>query len=447
MINKLTNLLKAYGISGINKSLNLAISQGFVAVLFVLVDFIFSKQLTVAEFGIWKEIFFIFNLGIPLLAFGLPEGYKYFIAKEQQLEYYFRNLVAILLAISLGVFLVLVLVNFLHWIKYLDLKSYYGYSLLFPFPLLAFLLNKALRYSYINLDNAERLTKLSLYGAIASLVVITAGFYFLVEYKELVVLVAVCIYFSIFFFSALFYFRDLPISSFGLSIDKKAVRQMMIYGLPLYLATFAGLLSNYLDKLIVNFSSDDATFAIFAVGAFEIPFFAMLSAAFSQQIFPKMVTLIEDGKDEKAKELWIQTTKKVSLITYPIILIVMFFANDVIFFIYNENYSDSVILFKTYLLVALFRNNSYGILLAVKGKTKSITKISLVILLVNLILSLSLFYFFGLKGVVFGTLIANFLMWLIYLYKENLIKTYYRIILRNKIILLLTILILISYFI
>ena len=217
--------------------------------------------------------------------------------------------------------------------------------------------------------------------------------------------------------------------------------------MPLYLATFAGLLSNYLDKLIVNVSSDEVTFAIFAVGAFEIPIFAMLSAAFSQQIFPKMVRLVEEDDEDQAKSLWMETTKKVSLITYPIILVVMIFAEQIIFFIYNENYTASVILFKTYLLVALFRNNSYGILLSAKGETKTITKISLMVLLFNLMSSLTLFYFFGLKGIVFGTLIATFLMWLTYLQKEKLIKTYLRVIVGNKILLFLMILILITYFI
>jgi O-antigen/teichoic acid export membrane protein len=221
---------------------------------------------------------------------------------------------------------------------------------------------------------------------------------------------------------------------------------MLVYGLPLYLATFAGLLSNYLDKLIVNISSDDTTFAIFAVGAFEIPIFAMLSAAFSQQIFPRMVKFMDDGEDELAKNLWIETTKKVSLITYPMILLAMFFSEEIIFLVYNENYKASVILFKTYLLVALFRNNSYGILLTAKGETKIITKVSISILLLNLLFSVTLFYIYGIKGIVYGTLISTFLMWSFYLIKEDLTRVYLKKIILNKVILSFTALILIAYF-
>ncbi|RMA58949.1 lipopolysaccharide biosynthesis protein [Ulvibacter antarcticus] len=446
MIQRLKGLLNRYGVGGIKKSLHLAISQSFVAVLFILIDYVFSKQLSIYEFGAWKEIFFLFNLGIPLVAFGLPEGYKYFIAKDSRFEYFFNNVLTILLIISVGIFMIIGLTNIMHFSGLINLKQYYLYSLLFPLPLVGFLLNKTLRYTYINLDQAEKLTKLSAYGAIGSVIVILIGAYFVSQSKSLVILVAILIYFSIFFIPSIFYLIALPGIKLKFGMNKIAARQMLVYGFPLYLATFAGILSNYLDKLIVNVTSDEATFAIFAVGAFEIPIFAMLSAAFSQQIFPKMVRYVEDGQEDKAKDIWIDTTRKVSLITYPIILVVMFFAEEIIFLIYNKNYAASVILFKTYLLVALFRNNSYGILLTAKGETKIITKVSLLILTLNLIVSLTLYYFFDLIGIVFGTLISTFCMWFFYLYRESLFKAYFKAVILNKALLVFTILIIILYF-
>jgi len=446
LIKKLTKLFEKYGIDGIHKSLHLAISQSFIAFLFILVDYIFSKQLTVSEFGVWKEIYFFFNLGIPLLAFGIPEGYKYFIAKEQQLDYYFKNLLSLLLLVSIGTFLLLVVLNFFHWIGTIDLGHFYLYSLLFPLPLLSFLLNKILRYTFININKAEELTKLSLLGALGSLVIILIGAYFIKDHQNLVSLIAVCIYFSIFFFPAIFYLKELPQIKIKFGINRLAFKNILVYGFPLYLGTFAGILSNYLDKLIVNVLEDEVTFAIFAVGAFEIPIFAMMSAAFSQQIFPNMVSYVESNQIEKANKLWLKTTKKVSLITYPVILVTMFFAEEIIFLIYNENYEGSVILLKTYLLVALFRNNSYGILLTTKGETKMITKFAFGMLAVNLLASISLFYYFGLTGIVFGTLISTVFYVIIVLLKEHIFIDYLKYVVFSKKILVLTILILITYF-
>lgn len=438
--------MRAYGIEGIGKSLHLAVSQSFVALLFILVDFIFSKQLSVAEFGVWKEIFFFFNLGIPLLAFGLPEGYKYFIAKEDNIAGFLKSLTGVLLLVCLSLFIVLGLLNLLHYFNHINLGSYYLLSLLFPLPLLAFILNKALRYTYINTNEAERLTKLSVFGAVASIVIIILGYVLLKNHIEWFSFIAVAIYFSIFVFPALFYMKGLSPELFGVKIQKQDLKKMLTYGLPLYLAAFAGLLSLYLDKLIVNFATDDTTFAIFVVGAFEVPIFAMLSAAFSQQIFPRMVKHVEEREESKAKNLWILTSKKVSLITYPFILVVMFFAKEIIYFIYSSEYAGSVILFKTYLLVALFRNNSYGILLTAKGKTKIITNIAVAILFINLILSLLLFRFYGLNGIVFGTLISTVIFTTYILIKERLLGSYFKQVLGDKKVALFTVLILITYF-
>ena len=447
MLNKVKNLANAYGVGGIKKSLHLAVSQSFVAILFIGIDFIFSKQLSVAEFGIWKEVFFIFNLGIPLLAFGLPEGFKFFIAKrENDFSFFFQNVTASLLKIAFTVFVIIGILNLLHYFNVFSLGPYYLLSLLFPIPLLAFLFNKVLRYSYINLNQAEKLTKLSIYGALCSLGIVLLGWLFLTKYPEEYALVAVFTYMAVFLFPALFYMKDLTFIRQPQDNAIVARKKMYRYGLPLYFATFAGLLSVYLDKFIVNIFEDETVFAIFAVGAFEIPIFAMLSAAFSQQIFPVMVRHIEDDNEDKAKELWLQTTKKVSLITYPFILITMFFAEDIIFFIYSEAYEASVILFKTYLLIALFRNNSYGILLTAKGHTKLITKISIAILSINIIASLLLYNYIGIQGIIYGTLLSAIGMNFTYLIREKIFFKFILLFGRNWFLSLLIILIIVLYF-
>lgn len=446
MYKKVISILEKYKGGTTVKSFHIAISQSFVAVLFIAIDFIFSKKLEVNDFGLWKEVFFLLNLGIPLISFGYAESYKFFIAKDiVNVEYYLNNVVLIFFRIGIILFTILCVFNLFHFLNLVNLGSYYLYSIFFPLPLLAYLLNKILRYTYININQEEKLTMLSIYGALSSLCIVFLGWYILDLKPEYYIGVAILTYFSVFFFPSLFYFYNSGLTFKVLSIDKGILKKLWVYGFPLYLATFTGLFSAYLDKAIVNIFEDDTTFAIFAVGAFEIPIFAMLSAAFSQQIFPKMVRLIESNKESEAKLLWLLTTKKVSFLTYPFILLAMFFADDIIFFVYSKDYTASVTLFKTYLLVLLFRNNNYGILLTAKGQTKLITKISLLVLFLNLIVSVGLYYFLGIRGVVFGTLFSTSVMWIIYLVKEDMLKRYLQIVTFNKLIFVLQVLIIIAY--
>ncbi len=434
------------GLGGSKQSMHLAISQGFIALLFILVDYVFSKQLSVAQFGVFKEIFFVLNLGIPLIAFGLPEGFKYFIAKEENLNSYFRNVTGILFNISASIFIIILIINGLHYLKIVDIQYFYLSSLLFPLPILAFLLHKILRYAYINKDDAQRLTRLSLYGAIFSLGVVIAGYLFLEAFNNEIALVAVLMYFAIFFSPMVFYLRDFKESSFSLKFDIQIALKFFKYGFPLYLATFAGILNVYLDKSIVAIMENESVFAIFSVGAIEIPIFAMLSAAFSQQIYPQMVVSINKGETFKARQLWLQTTKKVSLLTYPVILVCMIFAEEIIFFVYSTSYQESVFLFRTYLLITLFRNNSYGILLSSKGETKMIAKIAFVMLLLNVSFSITAFFLFGLIGIVYGSLFSTLFFVITILLKENLMTSYIKKVLLSPMVFLLTVAILFVYF-
>jgi O-antigen/teichoic acid export membrane protein len=193
---------------------------------------------------------------------------------------------------------------------------------------------------------------------------------------------------------------------------------------------------------MVQFFEDTKTFAIFSVGAIEIPIFAMLSASFSQKIYPDLVKLISNEKNDEAKKLWINTTIKVSYITYPMIAILMFFSKEIIFLIYKQDYSQSIPLFKTFLLIGLFRNNYYGALITASGKSTIIFKYSIFTLLLNSILSLVFYYFFGIKGIIYGNLIATLAINYLQLRSEKLIHLYLNeFILNPKIIILISLII------
>jgi O-antigen/teichoic acid export membrane protein len=128
------------------------------------------------------------------------------------------------------------------------------------------------------------------------------------------------------------------------------------------------------------------------------------------------------------------------------IILLMFFAKDIVYLIYSPKYEESVFLFKTYLLLGIFRNNYYGALITAAGRTKFITFYAVITLVVNAILSLMLYYIFGISGVVFGTLIATVLINGLQLQKENILKSYLKEFILNPKIIGLISLILLIYF-
>lgn len=446
MILNIKKVFDKFVSSSAYNSLLLALTQSLTAFFFIVIDFFYSKKLSVADFGNWKQMCFLINLGIPLLLLGIPEGYKYFLAKEGKPKEFFSNTFLFLLFITILLLVVAVVINLLHYWEWIDIKQYYLMSLLFPIAFFSFGISKILRYAYINDRKVKLFTKINIFFSILILILIGLIYFYFQEIKGYYLLVGLILYISIFELSNTTLLYKLRLSIQRKWLNKEFFIKVLEQGLPLYLATFIGTLSINLDKSIVSFFENKETFAVFSVGALEIPIFAMLSAAFSLNIYPQLVTLIDQNNKEQAKKLWIQTTTNVSYITFPMILLLMFFAKDIIYLVYSPKYEKSIFLFQTYLLVGLFRNNSYGALIAASGKTKFIALYSTMMLAFNLILSFFLYKLLGIGGVIIGSLASTTIIAFLQLRHEGLLKMYFRDFVLNPKIFAMLVLIISYYF-
>lgn len=442
----LLNLYKKYSATSLYQSVLLAFTQSILALFFISIDFLYSKNLTVKEFGIWKQFIFVMNLTIPLLSFGIAEGYKYYLAKEGERKQMFANTFTVYTYISIAFLVAVGLANLADFLEWIDLKTYYMLSFLMPVAYFSFVINKALRYAYIDDSNIYLHTKITIAGFVLTGLVLLCSYFFFAQIKPFYLFVGILLYILIYFtpIAALILKGNLTITNEWLT--QHYIIKVLKQGLPLYLATFIGTLTLNTGMLIVNTFEDIETFALFSVGALEIPVFAMLSAAVSQRIYPDLVRLISSGEKEKAKKMWMKTTLQVSYITYPLIILLMFFAEDLIYLVYSPKYEASIIIFKTYLLIGLFRNNYYGALITASGQTKYITLYAVIMLLTNAVLSFFLYSLFGVEGVVYGTLTATIIIQLLQLNHEKIVGLYFREFLCNYKILLLITIIFVLYF-
>lgn len=432
--------------SSVYLSFLLAFTQSIIALIFIGIDFFFSKGLSVKDFGIWKQLMFVVNLIIPILSFGIAEGYKYYLAKEGKKIQAFANTFYLYFSISVLFFAVVLIVNVLGFFGFLQLKEYYFLSFLFPIAYFAFVINKTLRYAYINDAKIPLHSKITTIGFVFTSVLLLAFYLYFNRLIAYHLYIGVCLYIVTFIAPVFFLINKGRYITTNRWFTKEFCIKVLKQGLPIYVATFIGTFTLNTGMLIVNTFENLETFAIFSVGSLEVPIFAMLSAAFSQKIYPELVKLVSSGQKEKAKKLWMKTTLQVSYITYPLIILLMFFAKDIIYLVYSPKYEDAIFLFKTYLLIGIFRNNYYGAIITASGQAKYITFYALCMLVFNAILSLVLYNFLGVSGVIFGTLTATIIVAFSQLYHENLLKTYFRSFLLDIKIILLIIIILVIYF-
>jgi O-antigen/teichoic acid export membrane protein len=431
-------------------SFHVLFSSASVAFIFLLADFVFTRRFSQQDFGTWRQLMLIVTLGTTLISLGMPEGYRYFISFDQasSRKHAIRLLVTtFLIAIVLQVFLIAggmqLIANAFNNIS----LNYFLYTI--PVIFIIVTLSRAIRYLMINNLHTLRLYNYSIICIFISIILIGATWLLYEEITPAVFWIwmsgLITVIYLILFLPYIFvYFKR----KHALIKWKEAfaIIPYLKVGFPLYIATFVGVLTLNLDKTIVSAFTDVVTFAIYSIGAIELPIVGMIGASISQKIFPQLVNSYKDGKIGQAKDIWINTTLKSTYITYPIILLMMIVSKPLVIVLFTDKYIKAVPVFQIYLLVGLWRNTQYGSLIIASGKTKWTLYYSILCLVFNIGLSLLLFYLFGVIGIAWGALLAASFIAILQLKHENLLSSWLNRIVLNKIILAEILAIFIVYF-
>lgn len=432
-------------------SFNILFSQSAIMVILVLADVVFARVFSVEMFGTWKQLGLLINLVIPLMSLGLPEGFKYYAAlKPEESRTHLIRVLTLIGCVFIFVLFFFPLggVNILA--RILNNNSLVNFRYMIPLLYVVMSVNQIFRNLMINNNQTDILLR----SAIAVLIV--GSLLILLNVLIFRYITGTLLWISLsLMFIALF---SMPTITYLSKHGKDIVRTKMYQveskysdyfkvGFPLYVATFISVIGTNLDKALVSSLTNVSQFAVYSVGAFEIPFFSMISASVSQSIFPQLVKLYREKSFNEAKDLWIKSTLKVSYITYPILLLLMILAKPLVILIFTEKYAGGVPIFKTFLLIGFWRNGYYGGLISASGKTKWITLYSAISLSMNLLLAFVLYHLIGLSGVAYGAVLATAIISTLQLRHEKLFGRWLKEVMLNKVIIILVIGILFFYII
>jgi O-antigen/teichoic acid export membrane protein len=442
-IARLRNYFSSKSIAG--SSVNLLISQIVVSITFLASDYWISHH-HIELFATWKQLQLVLSLVLPLLSFGIPEAYKYYSAKEpSKSNFHLQFTLNALLLLStfwLPIFYFIFPIASYQFFHHIDFR-YCAFALIFLFFSLN--INRVLRYESINTKTTNRFLIVS---CISILSVLT-GFYLdhiiLYNFPISVRIAVICFVIGLFYIIPSLLLGTLNFRNFNLVYSKSTFFAYFKIGFPLYIASFISIIVSNIDKAWLGHFYDKSTFAIYAAGALEIPLFAMLSAAFSQSTFPEYVRLLSANLHQEAKELWITITRKVSYITYPVLLLSMLFAKTLFSAIYGPSLLQGLIIFKTFLLIALWRNNYYGALINASGKSKWISfysALNLCLVLIGIVVVNTYFTIYELPWVL---LLSTSTLATLQMAHEKMLKIYLTKFLLKPFTLILIIAILVVY--
>lgn len=191
------------------------------------------------------------------------------------------------------------------------------------------------------------------------------------------------------------------------TLNKKDVKDLIKFGLPLFYMAFLSFFSKHTNKLLVGFFLGPSIFAFISVAkrAFEI------AASISMQPLNKiMVPTISQINSEQIPNTYYRTLKLSSCFTVPIYFGLGAISEPFLKVFLGSKWEPSILLMSifSFAVPALVIGYSLPTILVVKGETKDALKIKLISFFANTLLPLSTLYF-GVEAMVCSVVLSGYL--------------------------------------
>lgn len=124
-----------------------------------------------------------------------------------------------------------------------------------------------------------------------------------------------------------------------------ALKSQLAYALPFAAAEFLAYSGAQFHNYAVSYYFDAATFAIYAVGCLQIPLVELVHSPVSNVMMVRMTEEIRDGRSQAVLPIWNDTTRKLALVFFPLLGLLLVSARELIVLLFTENYLASVPIF------------------------------------------------------------------------------------------------------
>jgi O-antigen/teichoic acid export membrane protein len=154
-----------------------------------------------------------------------------------------------------------------------------------------------------------------------------------------------------------------PMRTKKIRMSWRQIVDQQAYTAPYMIAAVLGATGYYADKCVVSWLRGAESFAIYANGAFELPFSGVLSGAVTMAILPSMVEYAKCGEKGLFLALWRRAQTKVAMVLFPCFGFFLCFAPEAVVLLFSKRYVESIDIFRVYLFLVPVRICSFNVLM------------------------------------------------------------------------------------
>ena len=370
-----------------------------------LVPVVLVRQFSVAEFGQYKQLFVLFNMALPLIDFGITQSLIYFAPKYPDKQ---RECISQLVSCQVIICLVSLLLFFIFQdeiAKLLTNSTDIGQFI----PYIGLLL---VTWSVSNnLEILLSANKKSLYASIflftsellRGVAIIFTAYVFGGLKAVLIGILAIgCI--RLFWFMA--YLKKEKSFSFFF-FNKKLLLELLAYSVPLGAATLVNSLIEYTHQVIISYQLSAEDFAIYSIGCFQVPIIGMVSMSVSRVAIVKISEYTVSDAQSKIVEVLSNSFRKLSLIFFPVFVLLWTLAPEIVVLLYTDAYIASIPIFRAFIWILPIAAILVEYAPRAIGDAKYSFKVNCITLLLNVVYVVTFLYFFGIVGAAIGFVLSR----------------------------------------
>jgi O-antigen/teichoic acid export membrane protein len=383
----------------------------FAAVgLLLLLDVLLARTLLPEEYGTYRQVRLFYNIVGPMFTLALPFSILYFLPRlediDERKQFILQN---ILLLVGLGVVLAIATFALSPLIARLfsnpeltaTLRLFSSYPL---FDMAVTFIPTTL----IALDRTRRAAIYLVIRAALSLAFVLVALALATNVNAIILglVVGACVNAL---FGAILLRPVLSPISFR-SFRFANLRRQLSYALPIGMGSNVGRIAYQVDQIVVSMLFSPASYAVYVVGATEIPLVSQLKNNITLVLMSRSSTDIRSGRLAEAAARWRAAMRRTATLFFPLFVLLEYVAADAIVFVFSDTYADSVPIFRIYLFLLPLRIAAYNLLLQSAGLTNYDIVGSIVFLAGNAFLSPVLALTLGILGPPIATVTVSFLV-------------------------------------
>lgn len=393
------------------KALLASVSKSFKHVSVFLLSILLARYLSLDDYGSYLQVMLIATTAIYFSLMGIPSSIYYFVHRVKNKKQFIKRTILMIHALAvLSSIIILFMSDYLAEVlnnsELAEVVFVFVLFILFQIPI------KIFEPLMISTDNIIGFVKINLFFNIM--------FFFAVAIPLVFLDGMLYVYYSMIGFFVLQYLvinisilreytrledNDKSSKEFE-DLDDCTLINQLRYSLPIGASGAIAELSRIVDKIIVSSYFSPADLAIYARGAMEIPMLSVIINSLGNILMPKFVKSYAENDISNILVYWHRSTVLIAFVVYPMMVLMITIGDVLIPMLFTEKFNDSIIIFQIYTFTLLFRITTYDSIVRAMGQTKMLLRVTLISLVLNMILTISMIELFGIIGAPFATFLT-----------------------------------------